>query len=163
MLVGISRLVNVIIIVIIRHIRVVTSTSLLSLPHMQAGLYGCAILCSLACYVGITWTELEEFSMTEGILMYMQPMGGVQLPHVSLPKDVGWSGCKSATLLVDIIDTGVAPGIGVGVALIWHFLRKQQFLRVILPDPSTLIQYWQSGRTVMIFLLCSTSDWVNSG
>ena len=31
------------------------------------------------------------------------------------------------------------------------FLRKWRFLSVILPDPSTLIRYWQFGRTVMIF------------
>ena len=37
------------------------------------------------------------------------------------------------------------------VALISHFLRKWWFLNVALPDPSTLVWYWWSGGTVMIF------------
>ena len=35
--------------------------------------------------------------------------------------------------------------------LISHFLWKWWFLSVSLPDPSTLIWYWWSGRKVMIF------------
>ena len=61
--------------------------------------------------------------------------------HVSLLEDVGGSGCKSGALLVEVIDTDVALGIGVGAALILHILRKQQFLSAILPVSSTLIQY----------------------
>ena len=34
---------------------------------------------------------------------------------------------------------------------ILHFLRKRRFLSVTLPDPSTLILYWCSGRTEIIF------------
>ena len=59
--------------------------------------------------------------------------------------------CKSGGLLVAVISTGVALGIGVSAALISHFLWKQRFLSVSLPDPLTPIQYWQYGMTVMIF------------
>ena len=51
------------------------------------------------------------------------------------------TGCKSGALLVEVIGTGVALGIGISVVLILHFLRKPHFLRVILPYPSALIQY----------------------
>ena len=44
---------------------------------------------------------------------------------------------------------GVA--LGFGAVLNLHFLRKWRFLRVILPNPSTLIRYWQFGRAVMTF------------
>ena len=40
-----------------------------------------------------------------------------------------------------VIGPSAALGTGVGVGLSLHFLRKQQFLSVILPDPSTLIRY----------------------
>ena len=84
--------------------------------------------------------------------MYMWLVWGLQLlAHVSLLEDVGGLRCKSQALLVKVIGTGVALGIGVGAALISHFLKKQRFLSVILPDPTTLIQYWQSGRTMTIF------------
>ena len=52
---------------------------------------------------------------------------------------------------MEIIGAGIALSIGVGAALNSHFLRKRWFRSVILPDPSTLIQCWQSGWTVMIF------------
>ena len=61
---------------------------------------------------------------------------------VSLLEDVGGSGCRSGILIVGVIAAGVALGISFGVVLNLHFLRKQQFLSVILPDPSTLIRYW---------------------
>ena len=48
---------------------------------------------------------------------------------------------------------GVAFGIGFGAVLNLHFLWIRRFLSVILPDPSTLIRYWQFGRAVMTFLL----------
>ena len=37
------------------------------------------------------------------------------------------------------------------LALISYFLWKWRLLSVIIPDPSILIQYWRSGRIVMIF------------
>ena len=58
---------------------------------------------------------------------------------------------RSIAYLMEVTGTGVALDNGVGAALISHFLSKLQFLNLILPDPSTLIQYCQSGRTVMIF------------
>ncbi len=59
--------------------------------------------------------------------------------------------CKSEVLLKGVIGPGVALGIEVGATLISHFLRKRRFLSVILLALLTLIQYWQSGRGVMIF------------
>ena len=111
---------------------------------MQAGLYkSFAVLWGLACYVGITRTQLEEFSMTEGMLMYTWPLWGVKLLCVSLSENVG--GCKSGVLRVELIGTRVVLGIGASAALISHFFRKQWFLSVILPDPSTLFQYWKDS------------------
>ena len=98
----------------------------------------------------ITSTELEEFSTTEGVVMYMWfvcGVGGSIAVHVPLPEDVGGSGCKRGALVVEVIGTGVALGNGVGTTLTSHFLRKRRFLSVILPDPSTLIRYRRSGRT----------------
>ena len=69
----------------------------------------------------------------------------------SLLEDVRGSGCKSGVLIVGVMVAGVALGIGFGAVLNLHFLRKQQFLSVILPDPSTLIWYWWFGRAIMIF------------
>ena len=46
---------------------------------------------------------------------------------------------------------GVTLGIGFGEVLNLDFFRKQQFLSVILPDPSTLIWYWRFGRAAMTF------------
>ena len=62
--------------------------------------------------------------------------------HVPLQGDVGGYGCKSEVLLDGVIGPGVELDIGVGAGLSLHFLRKRQFLSVILPDPSTLIRYW---------------------
>ena len=70
---------------------------------------------------------------------------------VSLLEDVWGSGCRSGVLIVGIMAAGVALSIGFGVVLNLHFLRKRQFLCVILPDPSTLIQYWRFSRAVMTF------------
>ena len=58
--------------------------------------------------------------------------------HVSLPEDVGRLGCKDGVLLERVIGPGVALGIGVSVSFSLHFLKKC----VILPNPTTLIQYW---------------------
>ena len=84
-----------------------------------------------------TWRELKEFWTTEGVLMYIWLVWGDSIAVcVSLPEDVGGLRSKSGALLVE-----VPLGIGVDVALILHFLRKWQFLSVILPDPSNLISY----------------------
>ena len=83
-------------------------------------------------------------------------LGGSIAVHVSLSVSlpgVGGSESKSGALIVEVISSGVAFGISVCVALNSHFLRKPWFLSVILSDPLTLIQYWQSDRTVMIFLV----------
>ena len=100
---------------------------------------GCILLLGLVCCVVITWIELEEFSTIEGMGMYVWFVCGVQLLCVSLLEDVGGKGCKSGALLERVISPGVALGIGLGVDLNLHFLRKRWFLSVILPDPSTLI------------------------
>ena len=103
----------------------------------------------------ITWTELQEFSMTKGMLMNISIIELLfeefNCCMCVIPEYVGGSECKSRALLVVVIGRGAVLGIGKGAALISHFLRKQQFLIVILSDPSTVIRYWQSGRTVMIF------------
>ena len=65
----------------------------------------------------------------------MASLGGSVVGCVSLPENVGESGCKSRALFMEFIGMGVALGIGVAAALISHFLRKQQFLSVTLPDP----------------------------
>ena len=38
--------------------------------------------------------------------------------------------------------SGAALGMGCGVVGVSSFLRNRRFLRVILPDLSTLTQYW---------------------
>ena len=80
--------------------------------------------------------------------------------------------CKSGALLVEVIGTGVALGIGVDAALISHFLRKLQFLSVILSDPSTLIQqhchcprnlgglYFHLLSSLRFLLRVLTSHWI---
>ena len=70
---------------------------------------------------------------------------------VSLLEDVGGSGFRSGVLIVGVMAAGVALGIGFGAVLNLHFLWKRRFLSVILPNPSTLIQYWRFGNTVMTF------------
>ena len=70
---------------------------------------------------------------------------------VSLLENVRVSGCRSGVLIVGVMAAGVALGIGFGVVLNLHFLRKRWFLSVILPDPLTLIRYWHLGRAVMTF------------
>ena len=70
---------------------------------------------------------------------------------MSLLENVRGSGCRSGVLLVGVMAAGVALGIGFGVILNLHFFRKWLFLSVILPNPSTLIQYWGFGRSVMTF------------
>ena len=70
---------------------------------------------------------------------------------VSLLEDVRGSGCRSGVLIVGVMAAGVALGIGFGAVLNLHFLSKQWFPSVILPDPSTLIRYWWFGRAVMTF------------
>ena len=126
---------------------------LLHFPSPTAMLYeGCALLWGLAFYVVITWMELEEFLMTGSMMIYSVASLLCSIAvHMSLPEDVGRLGRKSGALLVEVIVTGVEFGIGVGAALISHFLRKWWFLSMIFPDPSTLIWYWQSGKTVMSF------------
>ena len=59
--------------------------------------------------------------------------------------------CMNVVLLDGIVGPSVALGIGVGAGLSLHFLRKWRFLSVILPEPSTLILYWRSGRAEIIF------------
>ena len=70
---------------------------------------------------------------------------------VSLLEDVRGSGCRSGVLIEGVMAADVALGIGFGAVLNSHFLRKRWFLSVILPSPSTLIQYWQFGMAVMTF------------
>ena len=66
-------------------------------------------------------------------------------------EDVRGLRCRSRVLIIGVMAAGVALGIGFGAVLNLHFLRKRWFLSVVLPDPSTLIQYWRFGRTVMTF------------
>ena len=74
--------------------------------------------------------------------------GGSIVVCVSLLEDAGGSGCRSGLLIVGVMAASVT--LGIGVVLNFHFLRKRQFLSVILPDPS-LFGYWWFGRTVMTF------------
>ena len=48
----------------------------------------------------------------------MACLGNSIAVHVPLPEDIGGLGCKSGALLVEVIDTGVVLGIGVGAGLI---------------------------------------------
>ena len=41
--------------------------------------------------------------------------------------------------------SGAALGMGGGVVGVSGFLRYRQFLKVILPDPSTLTRHWRLG------------------
>ena len=74
---------------------------------------------------------------------------GLVAVHVLSQGDNG--GCVTVVLVDGIVGPSVALGIGVGVGLRLHFLRKRRFLSVILPEPSTLILYWRSGRAEIIF------------
>ena len=71
---------------------------------------------------------------------------GLVAVYVLLQGDNGR--CMNVVLLVG---PSVALGIGVGAGLSLDFLRKWRFLSVILLEPSTLILYWRSGRTEIIF------------
>ena len=70
---------------------------------------------------------------------------------VSLQEDVRGSGCRSEVLIVGDMAAGLALGIGSGAVLNLHFLWKRRFLRVILPNPSTLILFWRFRRAGMTF------------
>ena len=83
--------------------------------------------------------------------MYVVCWGGGQLYGCHYWKMLGGSGCRSGVLIVGVIAAGVA--LGFGAVLNLHFLRKRRFLSVILPDPSTLTQYWWFGWTIMTFLV----------
>ena len=74
---------------------------------------------------------------------------GLVAVYVLLQGDNG--GCVTVALVDGIVGPSVALGIGVGAGLSLHFLRKRRFLSVILPEPSTLILYWRSGRVEIIF------------
>ena len=74
---------------------------------------------------------------------------GLVAVHVLSQGDNG--GCVTVASVDGIVGPSVALGIGVGVGLSLHFLRKWRFLSVILPEPSTLILYWRSGRAEIIF------------
>ena len=137
----------------ILHIRALTSTSPSSpSPHVDRVVWE---LCHSLRPALLCGNKLERawgiFNDQRHGDVYMTSLGGSIAVHVSLPRDVGGLEFKSWALLVEVIGTSVTLGIGVGVSLILHFLKKWPFLNVILPDPSTLIWYWWSGRTVMIF------------
>ena len=74
---------------------------------------------------------------------------GLVAVYVLLQGDNG--GCVTVASVDGIVGPSVALGIGVGVGLSLHFLRKRRFLSVILPEPSTLILYWRSGRAEIVF------------
>ena len=74
---------------------------------------------------------------------------GLVAVYVLLQGDNGE--CVTVALVDGIVGPGVALGIGVSAGLSLHFLRKRRFLSVILPEPSTLILYWCSGRAEIIF------------
>ena len=57
----------------------------------------------------------------------------------SSQEDVGGVRVHEWNIGVGLVGLGISLGIEVGMALTSHFLRKRPFLRVILPDPSTLI------------------------
>ena len=59
-------------------------------------------------------------------------------------KEIGRLGCVSRILWVEF----VGSGMGVGLDLTSNFFKKRGFLKVILPNPLTQIQYWQCGRTM---------------
>ena len=63
--------------------------------------------------------------------VYVVCLGGSIAVCVPLPEDVGREGCNSA-LFEGVTGPGVAFGIRVGADLSSHFLRKQQFLSVII-------------------------------
>ena len=69
----------------------------------------------------------------------MPSVGYLIAVGASLQEDVEESGYTSGTLLVGFVGLGIALGIGVGMALNSHFVKKQRFLSMIVPDPSTLI------------------------
>ena len=94
--------------------------------------------------------DREIFDDRRHVDVYMPSVGCPIVVHVLLLEDVEGLGWMSGTLLAKLVGSGIAPDIGVGTALISHFLRKQWFLTVILPYPSVLIQYWWSRRKVMI-------------
>ena len=147
----------------ILHIRVVISTSLLS-PSLWVGqvVWGLhpSLSPGLSCGNSLDRAQGILNDWRHGDVYVACLVGGSIAAHVPLPEDVKELGCKSGALLGDVIGTDVAFCFEVGADLILHFIRKRYFLSVILIDPSTLIWYWLSGRTVMIFLLFSTHDWV---
>ena len=49
------------------------------------------------------------------------------------------------TLQAGLVASATELDMGVGRILTINFFKKWEFLRVILSDPSTLIQYWKSG------------------
>ena len=56
----------------------------------------------------------------------------------------GWCGVL-ISVIVGSGDTGKALGMGVSIMGVLSFARNHRFLRVILPDPATLILYWRLG------------------
>ena len=57
--------------------------------------------------------------------VFIPCLGSSFVAHVSLLEDVSGLGCKSETLLVEVIGRDVALGIGVSAALILYFLKKR--------------------------------------
>ena len=87
---------------------------------------------------------------TEGRIMYKWlPWEYSTVPRLSLPVEIEELGHMSETSLAGSVGSGSAPNMGGNMVRNSTFLKKQWFLRVILPDPSILIHYLCSGMTVM--------------
>ena len=64
---------------------------------------------------------------------------------VPIVCSTGVLGLKGTGFRFGVEVLGAVLGMGGGVVGISSFLRNRQFLKVILPDPSTLTRYWWLG------------------
>ena len=62
---------------------------------------------------------------------------------VSIVCSTGVLGLRGVGFGVEVL--GVVLGVWGGVVGVSSFLKNWQFLKVILPDPSTLTRYWWLG------------------
>ena len=72
---------------------------------------------------------------------------------VSMVCSTGVLGLWGAGFGVEV--SGMALEMGNRIVGVWSFLRSWQFHKVILPDPSTLMQYWWLERVSMTWPVVS--------